>query len=77
MIDLYTYWYSEQSRILSAKNAPNFVLLRCYHEHVDIFSEMENLDKKTLIETPFGGRFCGQNIPRNINNSFIEEFISL
>jgi len=36
----------------------------CYHEHIDIFTEIENLDKQPLIETPFGGRFCGQNIPR-------------
>ncbi|XP_023327852.1 dorsal-ventral patterning tolloid-like protein 1 isoform X2 [Eurytemora carolleeae] len=51
----------------------------CYHEHVDIFSEMENLDKKTLIETPFGGRFCGQNIPRlriSLYNSLAMVFLS-
>jgi len=36
----------------------------CFHEHVDIFTEIENPDKQPLIETPFGGRFCGHNIPR-------------
>jgi len=36
----------------------------CFHEHIDIFTEIANPDMQPLIETPFGGRFCGQNIPR-------------
>eukprot|EP00090_Calanus_glacialis_P014380 TRINITY_DN23170_c0_g1_i1.p1 TRINITY_DN23170_c0_g1~~TRINITY_DN23170_c0_g1_i1.p1 ORF type:complete len:870 (-),score=100.53 TRINITY_DN23170_c0_g1_i1:1263-3872(-) len=36
----------------------------CFHEHLDIFTEIEKPDTQPLIETPFGGRFCGQNAPR-------------
>jgi len=36
----------------------------CFHEHIDIFTEVQYPDKQPLIETPFGGRFCGHNIPR-------------
>jgi len=36
----------------------------CFHEHLDIFTEVEKPDTQPLIETPFGGRFCGQNAPR-------------
>ena len=37
---------------------------RCFHEHLDMFTEIEKPDSQPLIETPFGGRFCGQNAPR-------------
>jgi hypothetical protein len=37
---------------------------RCFHEHLDIFTEVEKPETQPLIETPFGGRFCGQNAPR-------------
>ena len=29
---------------------------RCFHEHLDIFTEVEKPDTQPLIETPFGGR---------------------
>ena len=29
-----------------------------------MFTEIEKPDSQPLIETPFGGRFCGQNAPR-------------
>ena len=37
---------------------------RCFHEHLDMFTEIEKPDSQPLIETPFGGRFCGNNAPR-------------
>jgi len=36
----------------------------CFHEHLDMFTEIEKPDSQPLIETPFGGRFCGNNAPR-------------
>ena len=33
-----------------------FVAPRCFHEHLDIFTEVEKPDSQNLIETPFGGR---------------------
>ena len=34
-----------------------FVAPRCFHEHLDIFTEVEKPDSQNLIETPFGGRW--------------------
>ena len=34
-----------------------FVAPRCFHEHLDIFTEVEKPDTQNLIETPFGGRW--------------------
>ena len=34
-----------------------FLALRCFHEHLDIFTEVEKPDSQNLIETPFGGRW--------------------
>ena len=42
----------------------NFLYFRCFHEHLDMFTEIEKPDSQPLIETPFGGRFCGNNAPR-------------
>ena len=40
------------------------VYFRCFHEHLDLFTEIKNPDVKSLIETPFGGRYCGKIPPR-------------
>jgi len=38
---------------------------RCYHEHLDLFTEISERDSnKLLIESPFGGRYCGKIPPR-------------
>ena len=54
-------------------------MFRCYHEHVDLFTEIESPEKQPLIETPFGGRYCGQNIPRyeNFNRLLFFYYICL
>ncbi|XP_018403531.1 PREDICTED: neuropilin-2-like, partial [Cyphomyrmex costatus] len=36
----------------------------CVHEYLDIYSEIRSENTTKLIETPFGGRFCGPIPPR-------------
>ncbi|XP_032681365.1 cubilin isoform X3 [Odontomachus brunneus] len=36
----------------------------CVHEYMDIYSEIRSENTTKLIETPFGGRFCGPIPPR-------------
>ena len=36
----------------------------CIHEYLDIYSEIRSENTTKLIETPFGGRFCGPIPPR-------------
>ena len=36
----------------------------CYHEYLDLFTEIRKPEDKSLIETPFGGRYCGKIPPR-------------
>ncbi|XP_072756376.1 tolloid-like protein 1 isoform X2 [Anoplolepis gracilipes] len=36
----------------------------CIHEYMDIYSEVRSENTTKLIETPFGGRFCGPIPPR-------------
>ncbi|KAK2586442.1 hypothetical protein KPH14_010719 [Odynerus spinipes] len=36
----------------------------CNHEYMDIYSEIRSENTTKLIETPFGGRFCGPIPPR-------------
>ncbi|XP_046831022.1 bone morphogenetic protein 1 isoform X2 [Vespa crabro] len=36
----------------------------CSHEYMDIYSEIRSENTTKLIETPFGGRFCGPIPPR-------------
>ncbi len=37
---------------------------RCYHEYLDLFTELKKNQVGQLIETPFGGRYCGKIPPR-------------
>ena len=43
------------------------LLSRCYHEHLDLFTEIRRPDVTSLIETPFGGRYCGKIPPRSFS----------
>ncbi|XP_055908933.1 uncharacterized protein LOC129943472 isoform X2 [Eupeodes corollae] len=36
----------------------------CVHEYMDIYSEVQSSDPADLINSPFGGRFCGTIPPR-------------
>jgi len=36
----------------------------CFHEYLDLFTEIQKPKDKSLIETPFGGRYCGKIPPR-------------
>ncbi|XP_020283606.1 bone morphogenetic protein 1 isoform X2 [Pseudomyrmex gracilis] len=36
----------------------------CIHEYMDIYSEIRSENTTKLVETPFGGRFCGPIPPR-------------
>ena len=36
----------------------------CFHEYLDLFTEVRKPEDKSLIETPFGGRYCGKIPPR-------------
>lgn len=40
-------------------------LSRCKHEYLDLYSEVQNPDSNELINSPFGGRFCGLIPPRS------------
>ena len=40
------------------------MLSRCFHEHLDLFTEIQRPEMTSLIETPFGGRYCGKIPPR-------------
>ncbi|XP_012271298.1 cubilin isoform X3 [Orussus abietinus] len=36
----------------------------CFHEYMDVYTEIRSENTTKLIETPFGGRFCGPIPPR-------------
>ena len=36
----------------------------CFHEYLDLFTEIQKPKDNSLIETPFGGRYCGKIPPR-------------
>lgn len=38
---------------------------RCVHEYVDMYSEVQQVDTEDLINSPFGGRYCGLISPRD------------
>lgn len=38
---------------------------RCVHEYVDVYSEVQQVDTEDLINSPFGGRYCGLIPPRD------------
>lgn len=40
------------------------IFFSCVHEYMDIYSEIRSENTTKLIETPFGGRFCGPIPPR-------------
>ncbi|XP_050436829.1 cubilin-like [Adelges cooleyi] len=37
----------------------------CIHEYVDVYSEVQQVDSEDLINSPFGGRYCGLIPPRD------------
>ncbi|XP_050533066.1 cubilin-like [Daktulosphaira vitifoliae] len=37
----------------------------CMHEYVDVYSELQQVDTEDLINSPFGGRYCGLIPPRD------------
>lgn len=37
---------------------------RCVHEYMDVYTEIRSDNATKLIETPFGGRYCGPISPR-------------
>lgn len=40
------------------------IQFRCFHEHLDLFTEIKDRNVESLIKTPFGGRYCGKIPPR-------------
>ena len=40
------------------------MLYRCVHEYMDVYSEVQRPDPAELINSPFGGRYCGHIPPR-------------
>ena len=50
---------------IEASKLSHWIFFRCYHEHVDMFTEVRSkTDQLALVETPFGGRYCGKIPPR-------------
>lgn len=42
-----------------------FILfIRCVHEYLDIYSEVTQPELGELVNSPFGGRYCGPIPPR-------------
>jgi hypothetical protein len=41
------------------------IVHRCVHEYVDVYSEVQQVDTEDLINSPFGGRYCGLIPPRD------------
>ena len=35
------------------------------HEHMDVYAEVQSSDPAELINSPFGGRYCGPIPPRH------------
>ncbi|XP_067137712.1 tolloid-like protein 2 isoform X3 [Centruroides vittatus] len=62
---IYTFIASENERVqvtftvFNLKGTPT----DCNHEYIDLYTEVEE-PSKDLITTPFGGRICGNNLPR-------------
>lgn len=42
----------------------SLIFFRCFHEHLDLFTEVKNPKSAALIDTPFGGRYCGKIPPK-------------
>lgn len=36
----------------------------CVHEFMDVYAEVQSSDPAELINSPFGGRYCGPTPPR-------------
>nr|CAD7399757.1 unnamed protein product [Timema poppensis] len=43
---------------------PRIVVGWCIHEYMDVYSEAKKPDASELINSPFGGRYCGPIPPR-------------
>lgn len=39
-------------------------VFRCIHEYLDVYSEVQQSEATELINSPFGGRYCGPIPPR-------------
>ncbi|CAA9999330.1 unnamed protein product [Nesidiocoris tenuis] len=55
--------YSVYPLCLQLKYSKN-ALSMCSHEYLDIYSEVQTPEASELINSPFGGRFCGPIRPR-------------
>nr|CAD7197916.1 unnamed protein product [Timema douglasi] len=52
-------WYSCLGKITTCVSC-----YRCIHEYMDVYSEAKKPDASELINSPFGGRYCGPIPPR-------------
>lgn len=51
--------------LIVSKFCNDFLLsLSCVHEYMDVYSEVVQPDAAELINSPFGGRYCGAIPPR-------------
>lgn len=41
-----------------------FCVFSCIHEYMDVYAEVMQPDPSELINSPFGGRYCGTVPPR-------------
>ncbi|CAL1273536.1 unnamed protein product [Larinioides sclopetarius] len=63
---IYTFIASENERVQVTFMSFNLrgSVPECNQEYIDLYTEIENATME-LIRTPFGGRYCGPNRPRN------------
>lgn len=40
------------------------ICFRCIHEYMDVYAEIQSHDSAELVNSPFGGRYCGHIPPR-------------
>lgn len=62
---IYTFVAAENERVQVTFTSFNLrgAHPECNHEYLDIYTEMEDINQD-LINTPFGGRYCGRILPR-------------
>ncbi|XP_076352181.1 cubilin-like isoform X2 [Tachypleus tridentatus] len=62
---IYVFIAAEDERVKITFNKFNLrgAPPECNHEFIDLYTEIDDPGKE-LIETPFGGRYCGKTLPR-------------
>lgn len=55
--------FATYSYLFQCSEFPLF-FCRCIHEYMDVYSEVQQPETSELVNSPFGGRYCGPIPPR-------------